>query len=57
MEKSEDWSDILLLPGYTTQQKDLIRINTFIGTKYHFPVFLATDPEVPGSIPGATRFF
>jgi hypothetical protein len=21
------------------------------------PEFLATDPEVPGSIPGATRFF
>jgi hypothetical protein len=23
---------------------------------YFSPQFLATDPEVPGSIPGATRF-
>jgi hypothetical protein len=34
-------------------------INTyiFILINYKWSEFLATDPEVPGSIPGASRFF
>jgi hypothetical protein len=43
--------------GYTGGQ-DLVRASHVLLTAYvvQWSEFLATDPEVPGSIPGATRF-